>query len=126
LQPTHRTTRFSNIEIIGGVRGVVGEDGEWAIPRSLIKKISCRQKKCFYNGGCCTSKNTILSNVYDLKISPLELNPGKNTITITTESLRSASFIYGEILFVSALHTKMYISGSADDSILHLQTRKGV
>lgn len=111
-------TRFSNIEIIGGVRGVAGEDGEWAIPKVVnLKRFPADRKNVFIMEVVVPVKTSILSNVYDLKISPLELNPGKNTITITTESLRSASFIYGEILFVSAFSRRMYISGSADDSI---------
>lgn len=111
-------SRFSNVEIIGSVKGVAGEECEWGVPKVVnLKKFPADRKNTFTMEVIVPVKTLIKCSIYDLKISPLELNPGKNTITITTESLRSGSFIYGEILFVSAFIRRMYISGSADDSI---------
>lgn len=111
-------TRFSNVEIIGGVTGVAGEDGEWYFPKVInLKKFPADRNNTFTMEIYVPVPVKIDCSIYDIKLSTNDLYPGKNTVTITTDKLRSGSYIYGEMLLVSSFSRRIYISGSADENV---------
>lgn len=111
-------TRFSDVEIIGEVSGIPSEQDEWYIPKIInLGKFPAERNNTFTMQVYVPAKVSIVCNIYDLKLSATELYPGKNTITITTDKLKNGSYIYGELLFVSKFSRRIYITGSADDTI---------
>ncbi len=107
-------TRFDEVEVVGAVLGVKGEEEYWDIPRVLsLGDFPANTSASMVLHVEVPVSVVVASTVRDLSVSPRVLHPGRNTLTITTEKLKDSTYIYGELLFTSTFLRRIYLSGSA-------------
>lgn len=105
-------TVYENIEIIGNVVGVPGEEGTWNIPKVISLNSFPADTEATFNIEVMTPVTVnIDSMVKDVHISPAELTPGKHILSLQTSKLKEDTFLYGEILFKSTFTRRSYLSG---------------
>ena len=108
----YEDTAFYNMEISGRVKGVKNEEFQWIMPKSISlgdfksDTINTYQMEIYVPVDA-----EIQCDISDLKISPLNLQKGRNTIFIETENIKNKVFIYGEMLIKSLFTRRIYISG---------------
>lgn len=111
-------TSFINVEVIGSVAGIEGEDNPRGLPKLVDLGVFPAEQVCTWQIKVIASAATeILSLSHDISITPSYIEQGKNTLTITVAPIRSGSYIYGEVLFRSKVTRRAYLSGSADENI---------
>ncbi len=114
---THDTV-FENVEIIGNLAGISGEENYWGVPKVLnLGRFPSDKRNTFTAILDVPVKTEISAKFYDVTITPTVLNAGRNIVTITADAVRGGSYIYGEILLKSAVTRRIYLSGSADESL---------
>ncbi len=113
----HGDTKFTDVEIDGRLKGIPGEEKPWGIPKILsLGKIPAECECSFTIEVIVPVKTEIISVIHDVTISPAFLDEGKNVVTVTIAPIRSGSYIYGELLFKSAVTRRVYLSCSADEA----------
>lgn len=104
-----------NVEVIGNVRGMGSEDGYHGIPSNIkLGKFPENRKNTFTMELCVPSETRLISAAKDIFFSPDVIPAGTSTVTVTAEPLRAGTYLYGDIIFRSALDRRAYIFGSAD------------
>lgn len=110
-------TVYKDVEIIGRLVGMTGEDEPWGIPKLVSLGKIPAEKTCTYKMDISAPVEAELVPVfYDITVSPQRLTAGMNTVTLTTQPIRNGSFIYGELLLKSAVTRRIYVSGSATEN----------
>ena len=110
-------TKFNNIEIIGRISGIKDEEKAWGIPKFLNLGRLPAEKTCSFELELTVPVRTeILSTVHDITLTPSVLEAGTTVVTMTISPVRNGSYIYGELLFRSAVTRRVYVSGSADEN----------
>ncbi len=118
-------TKFSNVEVIGRIGGIDGEDSPWGIPKMLSLGKFPAETEC-----SCTAEIIVpveaelISISHDITVSPERLTAGTNTVTVTIAPIRKGSYVYGELLLRSAVTRRIYVSGSADDTVTDFENGK--
>ncbi len=122
-----KDTEFDNVEVIGRIVGIEGEEDPWGIPKMIALGSFPSEQSC-----SCTAEVTVpvptevISIFHDVTVSPEKLEAGKNIITITTAPIRKGSYIYGELLFRSKVTRRVYLSGSSDENAVGFENGKCV
>lgn len=120
-------TVYENVEILGNVQGVPGEEGLWDIPKVIELGSFPKNTEATFTVEVMTPVElTIHSMIEDVHISPSELTPGKHTLTIKTNKLKEDTFLYGEILFKSTFTRRSYLNGSVKDEGTYYQDNRSV
>lgn len=111
-------TAFSDVEIIGRLTGIKGEEKPWGIPKFIaLGKLPAERQLEFRMEVIVPVRTEIICDVHDVKISPAVLEAGENTVTLTVSPIRNGSYIYGELQFCSSVIRRVCISGSADENV---------
>ena len=111
-------TKFDNVEIIGRLSGIKDEEKPWGIPKFInLGRLPAEKVCCFELELIVPVRTEILSTVHDIILTPSVLEAGTNVVTMTISPVRSGSYIYGELLFRSAVTRRVYVSGSADENV---------
>lgn len=107
-------TEFENIEIIGNIKGISNEDGNWDIPKIIeLGNFKAGEINTYQLEVYVSNETYIKCNIDGIKIKENILKKGYNNITIETEKLKENIFIYGEILFKSKFIRRSYLSGKS-------------
>lgn len=111
-------TVFKDTEIIGRLTGVKGEEKPWGIPKFVrLGRIPAERQLEFILEVIVPVRTEIISEVHDVTVSPTVLEAGANTVTLRVSPVRSGSYIYGELVFCSAVKKRVYVSGTADENV---------
>lgn len=106
-----------NVEIIGKTRGLNEEDSVPEMKKQLsLGKFRSKTENTFTFEVYSPSSSQLITDMKDIVLEPSALSAGVNKIKITVSPLSSGTFIYGDILLVSKLTRRFYISGMADES----------
>lgn len=109
-------TAFSDVEIIGGISGIEGEEQPWGVPKSVdLGKIPPERECSFVMELITPVEAELISTFHDISLSPRHLEPGANRVTVTVQPIRSGSYIYGELLLRSRVTRRIYLSGVSAD-----------
>ncbi len=118
IYSTVHDTSFENVEVIGNLAGIAGEEKYWGIPKVLnMGSFSSDKKHIFRFMLDVPVDAELIASFYDVKIYPDKLKAGINTVTIETSPVRTGSYIYGEIFLKSAVTRRIYLSGTADENL---------
>jgi stress response protein SCP2 len=110
-----RDTALHDVEVIGNIAGFDGEEDFWGIPKTLnLGKFPANRANTYKAFLEVPVKTSVSTEFCDLDISPKVLTPGRNELTLTTAPIREGSYIYGEVLLLSAVKRRFMVSGSAD------------
>ncbi len=113
LVSTAADTKYENVEVIGNIKGIRGEEEAWDIPQVIdLGKLPAESRASFVMEVQVPVGVRLKSTIRDISISPEYLMPGRNKITIASEKLKEGTFIYGEILFESMFVRRAYINGA--------------
>lgn len=105
-------TAFSDVEIIGGISGIEGEEQPWGVPKNIdLGKIPPERECSFVMELITPAAAELISTFHDISVYPERLEPGENRVTLTVQPIRSGSYIYGELLLRSKVTRRIYLSG---------------
>lgn len=111
-------TLCQNVEIIGRVQGVLGEEGLWQYPRVLsLGQFPAQQKMVFEMEIVIPVAVTLTTNITGLKVSPEHLEPGRQRVSLIFEPCRHGTFFYGEVKLHSQLIHTIYVSALANETL---------
>ncbi|MBQ8826538.1 MAG: TerD family protein [Oscillospiraceae bacterium] len=111
-------TKFNDVEIIGRLSGIKDEEKAWGIPKFINLGRLPAERACSFELVLTVPVRTeIMSTVHDITLTPSVLEAGTTSVTMTVSPVRSGSYIYGELLFRSAVTRRVYVSGSADENV---------
>lgn len=111
-------TVFTDTEIIGRLTGIKGEEKPWGIPKFIaLGRLPAERQLEFRMEITVPVRTELICDVHDVRVNPTVLEPGENNVTLTVSPIRNGSYIYGEMLFKSALTRRICISGSADENV---------
>lgn len=97
-------TKLENIEVHGNVIGFSQEAENWDLPGIIsLGEFAANKENTFAVSLQAPSEASLDSKVKDLRISPTHLSIGQNSLTLTTDELRSNTILYGEIMVRSAV-----------------------
>lgn len=124
IRTSDPNTKLENIEVNGNIVGLPGETGLWDIPSIIsLGEFAANQENSFSISLQIPCEARLDSGVKDLRISPTQLTPGKNTLTLTTDELRNNTILYGEILLRTTVSRRIYVTGKAlKDAPVHDET----
>ncbi|WP_049962745.1 TerD family protein [Ruminococcus sp. HUN007] len=106
-----------NVEIIGPTAGAGDED--------TVPDMSKQIKLGAFRAGTANSyvielyspsEGQIVTDMQDVTLDPSALTKGINRITVTTSSLPSGTFIYGDLLMKTFFNRRFYLQGTASDT----------
>ena len=107
-------TKLENVEVNGDTIGFNREAEHWELPGVIsLGEFASDKENTFSINIQIPTCATVDCNVKDLRISPLQLNSGQNSLILTTEALRNNTSIYGEILVKTAVSRRIYVTGKA-------------
>ena len=107
-------TRLENVEVRGRVVGIPGESDAWELPSVInLGDFAADSSNAFLYTLQSPGNAVLKVNVNGLKVTPSSLRPGKNAILLTTDELRNNARLYGELMVVSAVSRRIYITGCA-------------
>lgn len=118
LLSNKRDTICQNVEIIGRVQGILGEEGTWHYPRVLsLGQFPAQQRTVFVMEIEVPVAVTMTTNITGLTISPEHLEPGRRQVSLIFEPCRHGTFFYGEVTLHSQLIHTIYVSALAHEAI---------
>ena len=98
------TPAFENVEIRGAVTGITEEEGKWQYPHSLhLGHLPSGKSHMFKLRIRVPVPCRVYSTVSALELTPSQLSPGQNDISLALDSLPQDTLIYGTIALSSKL-----------------------
>ncbi len=108
----YQDTLFENMEISGRVKGIKNEEFQWIMPKSIsLGDFKSDSRNTYQMEIYVPAECELLCDISGIKISPLNLKKGRNTVFIEADDIKNNVFIYGEILIKSLFTRRIYISG---------------
>lgn len=117
-------TKLENIEVRGNVIGLPQESENWDLPGIIsLGDFAANKENTFVVSLQAPANATIDSKIIDLRIFPMQLTNGQNSLTLTTGELRNNTILYGEIMVRTAVASRrIYIMGKAlKDAPVHYE-----
>lgn len=109
----HNTT-LENVEVTGRVVGLTGESENWRLPDMIsFGEFAADKKNTFSVNIYAPCRAEISSGIKGLSISEGSLRPGNNTLTLTMDSIKHDTIIYGELLVKTSVLRRIYVWGKA-------------
>lgn len=106
------TINMEDVAVNGPVQGILGEEGQWQLPRMLdCGCFPAHQEASFYFEMEVPVSVTLVSRIDGLRIHPVALSPGKHKVSLLLEALPENMCVYGELLVISRLVHRIYIAG---------------
>lgn len=113
-----------DVEILGGVNGFGREDGAFDVPRTiLLGDIKSESENTFLLEVNVPDRTEIVCGIREVKISPKQLNAGRNTINITVSDCSPGTLLYGELMFRSMFARRVYITGRSIPTAAPVQNK---
>lgn len=107
-------TAFEQVEIIGRLAGIAGEEEPWGIPNNVNLGKIPPDRECRYTMELILPVEAeLVSLFYDVSVYPTKLSAGKNIVEIKVDPVREGTYIYGEILLKSKVTRRICLSGYA-------------
>lgn len=112
LSSDYEDTKFQNVEVSGNVKGILSQEGQWRLPKMVELKDLPSQSECkFYCQIQVPVKCSVVSLLNGIHVTPKLLSAGEHTLTLDIEKLNANTCIYGDILFVTDLIRRCYVTG---------------
>lgn len=125
LLSRHQDTACQNVEIIGRVQGIKGEEGLWQYPHVLsLGHFPANQTTTFDLEIVVPVAVTLTTTITGLHLSPEHLEPGRHVLSLTFDACRHGTFFYGEITLHSQLVHTIYINALANEAVTKLPPQK--
>lgn len=107
-------TVYKRVEVLDKVKGMGKEDGFWGIPEVCkAGNFPSGQKTVFSLEVIVPAETKIESRIQDVSVTPMQLVPGRNRLTITIEPLKEGTFLYGSFFLTSQFIRRIYFTGAA-------------
>lgn len=109
-----RNIQFENVEVLGTVQGLLVEEGQWRYPSTIeLRNLECKRQHKFLLRVFVPVPCNISSGIQGISITPSNLIPGKNEITLKVEVPIQDTLLYGTLCLKSAfLKRQIMVTGS--------------
>lgn len=105
---------LENVDVKGAVCGWATEAENWNLPGVInLGSFAADTENTFTLEIEAAAAAQLECNLRDVRLAPLALLPGQNTITLTVDGLRNNTILYGEIMVRTAVGRRIYITGKA-------------
>ncbi len=105
---------LENVEVKGAVCGFAPEAENWTLPGLIaLGNFAADTENTFTLQLEAAAAAQLECNVRGVRLAPLSLTPGVNTITLTVSEMRHNTILYGEIMVKTRVSRRIYITGKA-------------
>ncbi|MCI8864079.1 MAG: hypothetical protein HFG60_02160 [Lachnospiraceae bacterium] len=122
IKAAHPHTALSHVEVNGNLSGFAGEAPSWNLPPVVsLGTFAAETQNTFAFDITAPGEASLDCRIQDVELEPKRLTRGKNRIILKTASMRDNTILYGEILVVTKVARRIYVTGKSQKGALKHQ-----
>lgn len=118
-------TKLEAVEVNGDLQGFPGEPAPWKLPTLIsLGEFAANTANSFSIELEAPGEANVINEIRDIRVEPMRLKRGMNTLYIETDSIRENTILYGELLIRSSVTRRLHVTGKSQAGVAPQQAAR--